>query len=431
MGLVASAAKYRRVAAGIYERNGSYYVPVRERGADGVERKVWHGPPGTKACLERGCRHTQIQDFASAKTAKREIELARESSSKASKTRSVEDWFARRVDGGEWLQLFPRVQEDTNVHNEERVGSFLRWMVKRHGPGYPLLAVSEEDAAGYAVEHPSSVREVRAAFNDAVKIRAVPRNPFAQIKVNRSGRGRKDITILSLQELELLGQVAREEWGDYGPQMAAMIEIAAWTGLRPSELYLLSMNPSTEKEPSNWVDLAHRRIHVDWAFKKAGKIGRPKYESIRKVIILPPAERAFRQLERSASPTGKIFVTQRGSAFTPRNQNYYWDRVRRAFRNQLPEGHWLRKRVEADPKDELDLYELRHFFGSSLAQPPWHGIRPASGLEIADQMGHKDKGATAMEYYIHPNAERVATDLLDAWTQPGEVASVAEFGGRA
>lgn len=406
-------ASYRRVAAGIYERNGSYYVPVREL-VDGVERKVWHGPPGTKACLERGCRHVSIRGFDSAKTAKREIELARVSKREAGKT--VDGWLGA---GGEWLRVYPRKQASTNQHNEERVRSFVSWMESRRGRDFPLAGVSEEDAALFAIEHPSRVREVKAAFNDAMRIRAVDRNPFDAVKVDRSGRGRKDIRILSLDDLELLLLAAREEWGDYGAQMAGMIEVAAWTGLRPSELYLLSFVRSTAGSPVNFVDLDARRIHVDWAIKRGNVVGRPKYESVRRVIVLPPAYTALRGLRRGASPTGMVFTTQRGSAFTPRNQHYYWDRTRRAFRAKLPAGHWLRERVERDAGDELDLYEMRHFFGSSLAQPPFVGVRAASGPEIAEQMGHGDKGETARKYYIHIDADRVEHDLLDAWQHAG------------
>lgn len=425
----ATAGGMRRVAEGIYERNGSYLVPIYGATAGGKKGKVWHGPG--KACVQMGCTHTRIIDFNSAKKAKRELEAAKAEAGHGAGSKTIRQWAATRADGGQWLQLFPRKEETTNVHNEERAKRLIEWCDKtKNGAGKrwlpkgadsPLDALTEEAAAAYAADCPSAVREARALYNDAVRIKVARRNPFGPLKMVGS-RGRKDIRVLSMAELERLSAIAREELKDYGPQFAAMLEVAAWTGVRPGELYLFCFDRREPREGDpnfhkvNYVDFARRRIHVDWAIKKSGVIGRPKYDSMREVVMLPAAEAALRRLV-DVSSDGRAFVTTRGAAFTPRNQHYYWDPVRRAFARSLPVGHWLRQRMADDPENgDLDIYELRHFFGSKLAQPP-AGVRPATPQEIAQQMGHKDKGALAMEIYIHTDPDQAHADILDAWTQ--------------
>src|SRR3954469_5313051 len=52
-----------------------------------------------------------------------------------------------------------------------------------------------------------------------------------------------------------------------------------------------------------------------------------------------------------------------------------WDPLRRAFVAKLPATHHLRERIDVDPDDQLDFYELRHFGASymlnKLELEPW------------------------------------------------------------
>jgi integrase len=136
---------------------------------------------------------------------------------------------------------------------------------------------------------------------------------------------------------------------------------------------------------------------------------------MREVVLLPRARAAIERLP--VSPEGWLFLTQRMSRFTQRNLHYYWDPVRRTFTDRLPASHWLKLRLaERGIGGNLDFYELRHFFGTALAQPP-AGIRPASPYEIAKMMGHKDGGQLAMKVYIHAKERDVIEGLSAAWAE--------------
>lgn len=391
-------AKMERVAEGIYRRNGSYSVPIFDKASG---RKVWHGPN----C--KGCSHVPIRSLDSARRARRTLmEEKDRSAGRADET--VRGW------GERWLTAFPRKAESTNVHNAERIRGFVSEFGDRS-----LRRISEQDAWAWADAHGSSVKEVRAMFNDAIKLRLCEVNPLEHYPV-AARRGRRDIRVLSLRELDLLVACAREEWGLFGERMAGMIEMAAWTGVRPAELFLFSMQRG---EHVNYVDRAGGLVDVQWQWNtKTQKPSRPKWGSERQVVLLPAAMGALERLLRDGAPQrDRLFVTHRGSAYTARTHHYYWHPVRVRFASNLPADHWLNTRIldaveagKSPAAGHLDFYELRHFFGTALAHPP-AGVEPASPWEIAHQMGHSDiKMAT--EVYIHSEDQMVVSSLAAKWS---------------
>ena len=408
----ASDGRMRRVAEGVYQRNGSYYVPIYERDAEGVARKRWHGP----GC-NGGCAHQPIVDLAAARDAKRDLEKAKRGGRRR-KDETVRAWQER------WLEVFPRLAESTNLHNEERTRSFVREFGDRT---LRSLQGDREAMRVWAGANRSCVKETRALLNDAIKIGLLDENPLANLQFVQS-RGRSDIDVLSMKELELLAKAAFESHGGakgFGPWMRAMVLTAAWTGLRPGELYLLCRRPSSS-ERTNWVDFRTGEVVVDWQLSsKTGKRGIPKWDSRRRVVLLPEAEKALMALPDDGGDD-PIFRTKRGSTFSQRSFHYYWDPVRTSFTSSLPAGHWLRRRLEEDPENgNLDFYELRHFFGTMLAQPP-EGVRPATGPEIALQMGHKDGGTLAYARYVHLNVDVANQSIRNAWRAGGEDQGAAE-----
>jgi integrase len=398
----------RRVAEGVYERNGSYLVPIYHPPVNGgKQRRVWH----SERCGV-GCTHTLIADFKTARQAKRELEESKRQG-RGGPQETVASWAAR------WLSVFPRAAETTNLHNSERVRAFVR----EHGSKL-LSEVSVEDAQVWATTRAASVKEVRAMFSDAKRIKVIAANPFAELRMP-SSRGRSDIQTLSIEELDALLEIARAVHGDYGPQFAAMLQLAAWTGARPGELFLFTMDQDPQEvagDPDghklNVVDVKAREVRIEWQMNsKTGKVTRPKYDSQRPVVLLPQAEAALAGVEWPAS--GPMFLTKRLKPYTQRTHHYYWDPVRKAFAASLPATHWLRVRMAEDPENgDLDFYELRHRFGTALAQPP-EGVRPASPYEIAEQMGHKDGGQLAMRRYLHVDKEIARRSLSDAWRSGG------------
>jgi integrase len=403
-----AAGAMKRVAEGIYRRGDAYLVPIYNAES---KSKDWH----SAGCGTR-CGHVAIVDLATAREAKRQLEQRkrlRRRHGGADKT--VGEWMTSESGGTPplWLQLYPRLGAGTMIHTAERVRAFARKFEDR-----TLRSLTEEEVWEWCSDHPSSVKELRACFNDAIRAKLMTSNPLEHYRQGK-GRGRRDISTLKVAELDdLLLPTAREVWRDYGPTMEAIIEVGAWTGMRPGELFLLSTQPGNDANGGrvNYVDFDSNVIHVEWQWNvKIREIARPKWGSRRKVVLLPRARAAIEQLPKT--PEGWCFVTQRMARFTQRNLHYYWDPVRRAFADRLPASHWLRLRMAEDGQaGDLDFYELRHFFGTALAHPP-AGIRPATPYEIAQQMGHKDGGQLAMRIYIHTDGDDVVAGLSDAWAQ--------------
>lgn len=286
---------------------------------------------------------------------------------------TVEQW-ARR-----WLELFPRGKESTDRHNAERVRAYTREFGDRMLPG-----VSPLEAREWAVANRSRVPAVRAMLNDACKVHVCQDNPFNGLRLERS-KGRTQIRVLTGPELARLTTVAILKHGEFGESVfAPMIETAAWTGLRPGELFAL--------EPQH-VDFARGEILVEAQWhSRLRRIEPTKNALRRRVVLLPGAERALRGVQmRRGEP---VFRTVNESRFSQRALHYYWDPVRTAFAAAMPEDHWVRTRG-----NDLDFYELRHFFGTQLAH------KGATPYEIADQMGHTDGGKIAMSVYVHQDSE--------------------------
>lgn len=421
-----AAGKMVRVAEGVYRRDDAYLVPIYHSDLKGPGKggKRWHSL--TNCGPE--CEHDQIVDLDSAKDAKRQLEQqkrdARSGNAKANLL--VKEWAGSSTPGATplWLQRFPRNGETTMAHLAERVRFFVDEFGERS-----LRSLTDEEVSAWAAKHDGRAKEVRTCLNDALKVRprVLEENPLRDYKFGQR-RGRADIQTLSVEELDtMLLPIARNEWGDYGANMEALIELGAWTGMRPGELFMLSTEPGNDLNGGrvNFIDLEQNLIDVQWQWNvHIRKVTRPKWDSQRKVVLLPRARAAVEHLPKT--PEGWVFLTQRLARFTQRNLHYYWDPVRRAFTKKLPASHWLPLRIE-DAKGaarkagkpytnegNLDFYELRHYFGTALAHPP-AGIRPASPYEIAQQMGHKDGGALAMRTYIHTKDMDVVRDLSAAW----------------
>lgn len=416
------AAKMVRVAEGVYRRGTAYLVPIYHAEMNGgAGGKRWHG-----ASCGQNCKHDRIVDKESAREAKRQLEAQKRALRGGRTDRTVWEWAGStgRDETPMWLQRFPRPERSTMLHNAQQVRRFAE-----HFRDRTLRSLSEDEVWEFVGTHPSAVKEIRACLNDAIKFKLLEGNLLEHYDLGQR-RGRSDIETLSIEELdEQLLPIARREWGDdYGENMEALVELGAWTGMRPGELFMLSTERGNDLNGGrvNYIDFERGLIDLQWQFQsKLGEVKRPKWGSVREVVLLPRARAALERLPRT--PEGWVFVTQRLQQFTQRSLFYYWDPVRRALQNSLPASHWLSLRIaEHGKKGNLDFYELRHYFGTALAHPP-AGIRPASPYEIAQQMGHKDGGALAMRTYIHTKGLEVVKDLNAAWAEhaPRERAGAA------
>lgn len=410
---------------GIYKRNGRYAVPIWNP-AKGPNGRDWH----------------TAETFEEAKDLKRREDEKRRKRGRHGGRETVRSFAKRWTSEPAWK----RPAESTNLHNAERIRPFVRDFADRGlgdvprdevqlwawggiaPPGLIRTASAWEgvttDAQGdvRVPDHRGAVPAVRAMYNDARGVQLVDANPFEGLRIPKT-RGRRDMEdVLSERDLEVLLAVAEEKYGEvFGETMQALIATAAWTGLRPGELFALT---------ADRVDFAAREIRVlEQLNTKTGKLEPTKNKQRRTVVMLPVAHEWLRKVVRPDGPAFSVqrgdgwrdyqplFLTKRNQPYTGRRHHYYWDPVRTLFAERVGPEHWLRRRMEADPKGgDLDFYELRHRFGTALAEA---GARPD---QIADQMGHRDGGALALRVYIHPNRERLRDDLRSKFWDDEEAA---------
>ena len=283
--------------------------------------------------------------------------------SRRSPTRWPDDF--RRGKGG-------RLRSDATVeHNRERVRRFGR----EHGER-TLRSFSRTEARRWANAHPSTVPALRAMFSDAVEDKLADENPFARLGL-AAGRGREDIIVLTREEVHELARIARvHHGGAFGEEVAALILWAAYTCMRPGEIFAARYSLLD----GDVYDL-RRQFN-----STLGRETEPKHNSTGTIYVPEPAQRAVLDKPRRLGDD-LIFRTKRGNQFRQESQWRAWDPVRRAFTASLPATHHLRERVAADEQDQLDLYELRHFGASymlnELELEPW---------VIAEQLRHTDGG---------------------------------------
>jgi integrase len=410
-----------------------------------VRGKTRHVGTFTAPPQENPSYKTRRAAEQAARKAKAEAERLRDLQLKAQGTEETVASFA-----GRWVRDYPRPQETTNRHNAERVKALVRDFGDR-----PLSGISPIEARAWILGGivPAELRQtakhwdkakvlpdgdvevpthkghhlaVRAMFNDAVRTEIVGTNPFAALNVPEAqGRRGTAITVLTEAELALLIQTAHDVLGDYGIHFGALLETLAWTGLRPGEAWALDIDP---KPTMNYADFRAGELHVKFQIDRYGKRRATKWDTKgagRVVFLLPPAAAALgRAIEDR--PTGEVFYTTRGHRMSGRTVGYYWDKVRTAFWAELgPDRRSKTSEKEGGPEAgkiavDFDLYELRHFFGTQLAEI---GLTPP---EIADQMGHKDGGALAMERYIHPRKESVKRSMQERFAEHQRKRAIGE-----
>jgi integrase len=390
-----------RVAEGIYRRNGRHFVRVADpvTGRRGQQYADEHGFPNTKD---------------GARALKADLE-ARRRRRGAGREETV-DSFASR-----WTRDYPgKRSESTRLYNADRVKAFARdfagrslrdvsrvevraWVV-----GGPVPESIAETALGWqgakrlrdgTVEvphHRGNYQVLRTMYAEALGDGLVDANPFSNMRLEQS-RGRKDIVVLTLGEIEELKRIARDKHGDYGVVLGAMIDVAAWTCMRPGEIYALTWGD---------IDFQAARIEVRWQLNaRTRKRTRPKNGEERTIVLTPGAKDALRRVPRRIADE-LVFHTKRGMGYTGRVHHFYWDPIRTAFVNSLPPEHHLRQRLAANPADQLDFYELRHFGATYMLElTDDRGVPLLTEADVALQMGHRDGGKLVRETYGHRSKE--------------------------
>ncbi len=209
-------------------------------------------------------------------------------------------------------------------------------------------------------------------YEDARNIGLVESNPFANLRLPANERT-GTITAPTMDEYRALVESCTV-LGGYGPEFRAMIQFAAWTGIRQGELFALQ-----------WKDVGESEITITRSRKLDGTIGAPKNGQPRTAPLLPPA-RVLDDVPRR--PDEFVFHSPRGKPLIKGTHAWSWQKVKAAAGLKT---RW---------------HDLRHFCATQLLEL---GL---SHFDVSIQLGHTDGGALVMERYGHPSVDAAKQRLL-------------------
>jgi integrase len=299
---------------------------------------------------------------------------------------------------GEWWTvwttdpLWQREAESTNMHYKERTQKF----AQLHRD-LPLRAVGDQHIADWVRggRNLGTIGPLRTMCFDAMSAaagRLIDRNPFANLGLKRSSRGRRDVQPPTQVEIAQFIQLADTLTP---PSFAAYLDVAVFEGMRPGELDALRW----EK-----VDFQAGTILVDEQWNaKVHAFTPPKHGTVRSIALTDQARRRLLSLPQESE---FVFTTLRGTHYRPSSRSHHWNRVR----------------CSAGLGD-VDLYTAtRHYFG-------WYAwnVLELDARDIALHFGHRDGGELVRKLYGHPDAalarERVREAFRQAPPQPVSLAA--------
>jgi integrase len=267
-------------------------------------------------------------------------------------------------------------------------------LIPRIGERTPLQSITtatvdkiREDLLN-AGKAPRTVQQIMVILNGvlvlAVKRGLIESNPSQhadKVKVTASG----DFNFLEPEQVEAIARQAGEH--------AALIRVAAYTGLRMGELRAL-----------RWIDVefAHAIVRVRRNAPTSAPVGAgekaPKSSKVRSVPMIAQAATALDGLSRRELFTGaddRVFPSLLGGPFDDAA-------VRDSFYAALSAAGLGHMREKDNP---ITFHDLRHVFGS-LA------VRVAPLTDVKAWMGHADIATTMI--YVHSIPQHDAAAKLSA-----------------
>jgi integrase len=204
-----------------------------------------------------------------------------------------------------------------------------------------------------------------------------PSEDAERVTLTRTG----DFNVLTVEQVELVARAAADD------QEAALIRVAAYTGLRLGELRALRWQD---------VDFAGATLHVKRNLPTGGSEKRPKSGKVRSVPLIDRAAQPLDGLSRREHFTGdgdRVFISPTGAAFDG-------GEARRGLYAALGRAGLGHMR---DGDDPIVFHDLRHTFGT-LAVQAW----PIADVQA--YMGHSNIQTTMI--YVHHVPKMDAAERL-------------------
>jgi integrase len=314
---------------------------------NGTQRWVPNGPWETKRQAEEAER--RHRDFL---TARRSDETCAS--------------FAER-----WLVEWERPSPATRRLYEAAAKRF----ADHFGPT-PIGEVERLTARTWALSVPRSLsRVIGTMYEDARNVGLVESNPFTNLRLPATEKP-PEITPPSMDEYRALLD-ACPILGGYAREFKAMIQFAAWTGIRQGELFGLQ-----------WDDVGETSAQIRRSRKFDGTLGRPKNGRTREVMLLPPA-RVLDEVPRR--PDAFVFHSPRGNPLLRGTHAWSW------------------QKVKASAGVDCRWHDLRHACATRLLEM---GL---SHFDVSIQLGHTDGGFLVQARYGHPSVDAAKKRLLAAF----------------
>ena len=267
-----------------------------------------------------------------------------------------------------WTIDYPRPAASTNKHNRERTKRFGAAHGKRR-----LGQIDRRTARAWALEHPGELSALRAMFTDAMKDNLIDANPFIGLGLKQK-KAKRDLKPdwLTADDIQTLAATALMVHQPLTGQLAkSMILVAAYTGIRPGELFALEVD-----------DVRGDRLVISKAVQSSTRtIGPPKNGKTRTVVLPEVAQVAIQ--ERPRIHETLLFPSPQGKQMYQPTWHWVWNPIR----------------VAAD-RSTMHFYELRHWMATHLLE---QGVSPS---DVAVQLGHTDGGVLVQTIYGHPSEER-------------------------
>lgn len=358
----------------VQKRGGSYNVRVWRNG-----RHEWIGSFSTRT-------HGSASD---ALLAAREAEIKAKKSTAGTRRETVESFAGRWIES--YNKTTKRGKPRWGLKTQEGLRTALKPFVASFGPRR-LHELTTPEVRSWAASQPLSyVQRMRNMFNDAMRDGLIDRNPFAALRLEHS-RGRRDFAVLTEPQIAELCRVAEEVWPEFGTTFSAMIATAAYTGIRPGEMFAL--------QPCD-VNIEACELHVRRSYNSV-EIKLPKNGQTRRIVLPPPAGERIARMPRKLTAEW-LFETPRGGIFRKSKLDFYFRPVRVTF-----------------GRADFPFYGLRHTAATLLLE---RGMTPEL---VAFQLGHTDGGKLIRTLYGHPDEDRMRRQLKDAFRNPPALSATRE-----